>query len=409
MPVKLYRKGKIKERVDGTKFGQIEFAVRYADFAPTTLHSPAGLNTNHNNILLEAGIPARFVDTHPDDGSMLCQWREVSVHEGRSKYDYIVTAYYDSKINLDANDADPLLWPVRGGIRAYTEQVPVFTDRDGRPLTNAAGDYYDGMTKHKRLRAYTVTANFETIPDALFELSGTLNDGPITIHGRTFAPLTGVMTDVVMPDKPERAPIQIAPFYKLYWPITYTILIDFDTWVHVLPNRGFHEIEFSWKEKDEDGLPMGNWIRSTYQEYVTRQADDHAVRARKVRITEDNGAESASPFWLTQYGESIGTLPVEAIYQGTTTAGSGVVDITSGTFSADDVGSMIAIPGAGPERRNLITRIVDVLASNQIRVFPQPQTARIGTTIRAHGLTCKTFIIDDVRSWVGLPLPNNHQ
>ena len=410
MTTKILKYGRVKERVDGTKFGEIEYAVYLPDFAPTTFTDPAGYNTNHNNVLLQPGIPQRFIDVHPHDGGMICQHREVEFHQD-SRHTHIVTAYFDSRITLDARDDDPKKWPVRGGIRTYTEEVPVFVDSVGRPLINAAGDYYEGQTRRRRMVEYNCTAYFAVPPSELFQLVGTVNNSSIEIHGRTYGPYMASVTNMSMPDTPERYKLEIDPFYALYWPVSYSIVINPDQWITVLPNRGYNELSYEWRLINDEFVPQTDWIRTTYQEYLARQnVDLNQTRVRKIRITEDNDAETSNQLWLTEQGESIGpgAIALNGTLRATTTAGNTSITLTQGSVSAADIGTLLNIPGVGTEGRNLQCRITAVASPTQLTVYPPPQTARTGTQVWTYGLSANTFELDEIANWSNLPLPNNH-
>lgn len=380
--VTLYRRGAIKRRPDGSRYGSIEFHVRSDD-----------VNQDQDAILNDSGIPQPLVTAHPDNASMICRETEVDEYDG-SDLSWIVTANYDSQRVPDQQQPDASTTPVKGGIVAYTEQRPVWWDAFGNPLVNDAGDYFEGQTKRHRLRRYPVTANFAAVPDAIFNLAGTVNNAAITIHGRTYPAGVALLGDVTMPDEPSLDANDV-----LYWPVSYDVIIDPDGWTTVLPNRGFMCLSYETRADTSSA-----WEEVGYDAYAAESNSD-LKRVRKVRIIDDADADVPQNLWLNNHGEKILASFSAIDTTGTVAAGSDQLTVASATNA--EVGKYIVITEAGPEGRNLRARITAV-AGSILTIEPAAYTAITSKAVKGGGVFCKVFWIDDLADWSGLPLPNNH-
>lgn len=380
LTVKLYRKGPIKRRKNGSRHGSIEYAVRSDD-----------VDQDQDAIADHASIPTQHVSTHPDNSYMVC--REVVTEEwdGSSRL-WIVTAEFDSEI--DDTNADATAAAIKGGLTSYTEDRPTFWDAFANPLMNAAGDYYEGLTKRYRLRRYNVTANFLTVPDAIFDLAGTLNAAAVTIHGRSFPAGTALMGEVQMPDTPS-----IDASDQLFWPVSYDITIDVDGWVVVLPNRGFNCYEYQTRTTTDDP-----WETVGFDAYDA-EGTANLKRRIKVRCLDDADGEMPSNLWLNPNGEKIlaDLTPIST----TGTISSGSTTMTASGLTSEDIGKFVVIDGAGYGGRKLRAKITNVSGTT----ITLDQTARTSVTsqaVKAGGVYANTFVLDDLADWTGLPLPNNH-
>ena len=394
--------GPIKEREDGTAFGDVDYHVYYPEALTTDSElTPNGVT---RDMLAVRNLPGLtpHVSTHPQSDFMVLKELSTAIYQGKSKHHYIVTGSYDSRVEIDRRDADRANWPILVSIRAYSEQRPAYWDTFGNPLTNSAGDYYEGLTNRVRLRAYDVTAYFDSIPDQLFELVGTVNSSAITIHGRTFPAGTALLADASSPKQPEREEIDVSPFYKNWWPIDYNILIDLQGWVSILPDRGYHEYIYQTRADTESEWEVVTGVPAW-------TGDTTTSRRIKVRLSDDNDLDTSAAYWLDRFGRSVGNFSGLNNITVATTAGSGTVT-TADTVSVNNIGAMVSIAGAGTFGRRHHARITAVTGSGpySLTVEPVCQTTDASTTLNSGGASCKIFQIDDLADWTGLPLPNNH-
>ena len=383
--VKLNRKGPIKLRSDGSRHGQI-----------TYLCTSDTISEDQDAILDHASIPTQHVNTHPDNGKLVCRETEVQEYEGND-WKWLVTAEFDSRNQLDRPKFNEDQNIVEGGMNGITEDVPTFWDTNGDPLVNAADDYYEGLTKRKRLIQIPITAYYKnTIPWALFEtVNGTVNDAAITVHGRTFPAGIGLFENPRMPERPF-----IDDAGANFWQVKYMVTLNPDGWITILPNRGFMHYLYQTR-----ALATDDFSYSGFDAY-TAETDSNLKRRLKVNITEDGESDIPERIWLNDHGEKM--LAGLTVISGTgdTTAGSASVTNISPVLTADDVGKYIVITGAGREGRKHRARIV-TQAGGSCTIEPVALTAQTGGAIKGGGAYCKTYQIDDLEDWSSVLLPNN--
>ena len=378
-------RGYIEARADGSLYGQILYLV-----------TSDSVSESQVGILSHASCPDLHTDAHPDNANMICRKLRVGEYRGNDKK-WVVTADFDSRVqfeNIEYNFDNNV---VKGGMRGITENVPTWWDTDGNPLVNDADDYYEGLTKRKRLVVVDVTAYFDSVPWALFtELNGTVNDDSVTIHGVTFRAGICLLDNPVMPDSPITT---IGG--DLLWPVQYDITIDPEGWVSVLPNRGFYH--YLYQTRTSTSAP---WEDSGYDAY-TAEGTSNLKRRLKQVITEDGEADVPTNIWLNDHGEKI--LASLDVINTTcnTTAGSTTISSIAVSLTAADVGKYVVISGAGHQGRRLRARIESQAGSSAV-ISIAAKTSVTGGAIKGGGAYCKAYQIEDLADWTNLPLPNNH-
>lgn len=326
-------------------------------------------------------------------------------------YDYLVRVNCDTKLESDQaqEDSENENAVVEGGIRGYTEDVPVFTDFDGRPIVNRAGDLYEGVTRKQRRLACTVTTYWKYPPWEIFTLlNGTVNSGTVTIHGYDFPAGTCLLNDPQMAKSPD----EFEGRGKL-WPVDYEILINMDGWISILPNRGYNALEYQARfvtesNTDPDKIKYTPWKTLDYAEWDASTTTEK--RVLKVRITEDTDAEVADSTWLDNHGQKVtATLDFQTVSLVATAANAVLTYPGSGTqLQATDAGKFIVINGAGLGGRQLKTRIESVDGSGNATLHTAPQIS--GTlNARIGGAWSNVFQVEDLADWSSLPMPNNNR
>lgn len=390
--VKLYRKGAIKRRQNGTRHGTIEYMVRSDTVAQ-----------DQDAIADDPNLPQIHVTGHPDNATMIC--REIETEEwDESDLFWIVTATFDNEVNADDPVQQITEEITTGGMRGFTENVPTFWDTFGNPLVNSADDYYEGLTRRKRLVAVPVSTFFTTIPWPLFgELNGTVNAGPVTIHGITFPAGMCLLEDPQMAD----TPIIKDGDDNLYWRVSYTVTINPAGWLTILPNRGFKCWQYQTRTEKAAGPPrtFNSWRNVDFGDYDT-ETDDELKRRIKVRIVDDADTDVPENLWLNRHGEKfVGSL---VVVEDTGSMTEGSTSLTGlSTVTADDIGKYIVVVGAGLNGRNHHSRINNFSGSTATLVSAA-KTSVTSAAVKVGGAWAQSYQIEDLADWTGLPLPNNH-
>lgn len=396
--VRLYRRGKWREEEDGHESVTDVYEV-ISDSESETI----------TNVVTASGIPSRR-DAHPEKASAICNARDAD-HDSELLNVWYVNCHYSTKWETKEDDP-PLAQNVKGGMRSAFIEEPAFYDAFGYPLVNAAGDLYEGLTRRRRQREVNVTANFNAIPDFLFQLADTLNAGPVTIHGRQYPALTCLLTDVEIPDEPESGASDDQTENIEYWPVSYKILIDPSGHHILLPNKGQMELVYQTRTGSS-----ADWEDDTYANYdqKTPTSDRQII---KRRILTDEQAEVAQDIWLDSKGQAqrIVSLTSAQLGTGTMAAGSTTLTLASGTFDysagppveSTQEGALVMIPGAGRFGRPLKTRIATVSSATVATLEDKCQTAVTAHAVYVAGAIVNRFILPDVADWSDVPLPNNH-
>lgn len=309
-----------------------------------------------------------------------------------------LTCTYSTKQEQQNDQKNPLIARVKGGMRSVSIDVPAYYDAFGNPLTNSAGDLIEGLTKKARRRQVFVTYNAATIPDLLFELSDTINSAAVTILGRTYPAGTCYLSNVFFPDEPETTPDG-----QEYYPITYDIDIALDGWYSIYPDKGKHELIYQTRSG-----PSAEWVDGTKATYDAKSpTTDRQVVKRKIQTTEQQ--DVASDIWLDYNGQATRVLSLNtvAFTSGAMTAGSATLTVASGLVEETHKGCLVIVPGAGPFGRKLEATITAVASGTSCTLSRVASTTVSGKSVYIPGARFRYYLLPDVASWAGLPLPNN--
>jgi len=353
------------------------------------------LNTTGADIRSAAGIPERGVTAHPLESTAICRSRRIESVANDYKWRVVCEFNSESESTVEPPD-DPEQLVVRGSQRAFSEQRPTLVDAYGNPVVNSAGDYYDGLTKRFRLREYVCTSSFFSIPDFLFELSGTVNSTWVTIHGKSYPPGTCLMGDVSHPDTPSTDSEG-----NYYWPITYHIEIDPDGWTTLLPNRGANALYYETRpDQDTD------WSIVGFEAYDDVE-DENLRQIRKGRILDDYDADLSDNIWLNQYGEKelVSLTPLST----TGKMVEGLTTLVASGFTEQMVGTYVSVDYAGFRQRPLKARIVTYNSATSVELSSAACGTVRGVAVRGGAARVNVFQLDDLADWSAVPLPNNHE
>jgi hypothetical protein len=376
---------KWREADDGSEEADIVYEILLDNYA-----------TSLSTILAASGVPARR-SAHPENSNALCVRRQFDNVDG---FDTLlqITATFSTAPQDQEDKTAPLSMMVRGAMRSVKVDVPAYYDAFARPLVNTAGDVYEGLTKPSRRRMVSVTANFSSIPNFLFDLAETINAASVTIHGKTYPAGTCYLSNVASPDTPERSEDGVE-----FWPITYDVEINPDGYYIVLPNKGLHELVYQTRTATDQ--PWSDVTKSAYDAEAT--ANLKQIIKRRIQTSEQQ--DVASDIWLDQNGQAVKVLSLSTttFSSGAMTAGSATLTVASGLVDATHKGCLVTVPGAGPFGRKLTATITAVASGTSCTLSIAASTTVSGKTVRIPGARFNTFQLEDLADWSAVPLPNN--
>ncbi len=353
-------------------------------------------STSLSTILSHGSVPQRRVTAHPENANALCINRKIEPVDGFDDLVMLV-ATFSTKIEGEDNE-NPLFMMVKGGMSSASREIPAYYDAFGQPLVNSALDLFEGLAKKQRLRQINVTANFNAIPNALFDLAETLNSTAVTILGKSYPAGTCYLSNVKSPDEPARSKDGV-----YYWPITYDIDVNPSGWHIILPDKGLHELVYQTRTSTS-----AKWVdvaKSAYDAEAT--ANLKQIIKRRIQTTEQQDA--AEPIWLDHNGQAVRVLSLTSstLSGGAMTAGSTTLTVSAGLSEATHKGCLAIIPGAGPFGRKLEATITAVASSTSCTLSVKASTTVSGKSVLLPGARFKTFLLEDLADWSSVPLPNN--
>jgi len=384
---RLYRRGKWQQSEDGSETVVDVYEV-WTDSETDTI----------TTVVTASGIPAKGA-SHPERSSAIVVERSAD-HDDEVLRRWLVEIRYSTAITTREDDVYSSQ-RVKGGMRSSAIEVPAFYDSRGYPLVNSAGDLYEGLTRRIRTRTVNVTYNAATFPDWLFELSDTVNAAAVTIHGRTYPARTCALRDVELPDEPERDKSG-----NLYWPVTYTIEINPLGFFVLLPNKGPNELIYQTRASS-----AAAWADATKATYDSTASANRRIIKRPIQTEEQ--MNTGGEVWLNSVGQAVKvpTLSASQLGTGYIAAGSTTLTLSAGSFdSANHVGALVRIFGAGPKGRPLEARIKSVTSSSVAELEGAAfSTVTSGSPkpIWLSGVIVNQFFLEDTADWSSLPLPNN--
>lgn len=342
-----------------------------------------------------SGIPAKGA-SHAERAAAICVERAASPSDDLPNL-WTVTCRFSTKPNT-YEDAGYASQKVKAGVQSGSIEVPAFHDARGYPLVNSAGDLYEGLTRKVRTRVFNVTANLTAVPDYLLNLSDTINSDAVTILGVSYPAGTCLLTDMAMPDEPERDKDGAK-----YYPITYKITYNPLGWYILLPNKGPNELVYQTRTSS-----TADWVdvsKSTYDGKTP--TTDRRIIKRPIESVEQ---QPLGNIWLDSDGRAqrVSTFATSAIGTANMTAGSATLTMATGTLdSAKHVGALVRVIGAGPRGAVLQSRIASIASATSATLDLKAGTTVSGATIWLSGVIVNQFILEDLASWSSLPLPNN--
>jgi hypothetical protein len=161
---------------------------------------------------------------------------------GLTKYDATVEATVTATYEVRAQDDLDLLPWLRADVWKFTTQgvaVPALFYYDGntqKPLTNSAGDYFEGLTVDEAQQKITIQANRQVFPSALAAaITNCVNASPYLGFATDCVKVQGISGEL--------ATEVIDDEEVYYWKITSELLARQTGWNLLLPDVGFNFIQ----------------------------------------------------------------------------------------------------------------------------------------------------------------------
>jgi len=216
-------------------------------------------NPDTNSGIMIATVGAQHGAAHPEVSAAKC--REVSVteaYEGNRYWAEVVAQYAIPP--ADERDIDLLPW-LRPDVWKFVTQgvaVPALYYYDGttqKPLTNSAGDYFEGLTVDEAQQKVTIQSNRQSFPSALAAaVTNCVNDGNYLGFPQDGVKVQGISG--------EQATEQINGQEVRYWKITSELLCRQSGWSLLLPDVGFNYIDLGVKKRADVQGPDGEQVAS---------------------------------------------------------------------------------------------------------------------------------------------------
>lgn len=223
------------------------------------------LNTpDTNSSLMVAAVGAQHGSAHPEVPAAKC--RELTVnesYEGNRYWAEVIAQYAIPP--ADEQDIDLLPW-LRPDVWKFQTQgvaVPALYYYDGEgnaeadrePLTNSAGDYFEGLLVDEAQQKVTIQSNRQEFPSALAAaVTNCINDALYLGFAKDHVKVQGISG--------EQATEQINGVEVKYWKIVSELLCRQSGWNLLLPDVGFNFIEGGVKKRADVEGPDGEQVAS---------------------------------------------------------------------------------------------------------------------------------------------------
>jgi len=227
-----------------------EFERRFV----ATLNDP-----NTTASLIVQSIGATHGSPFPDVPAATCYDLELNeAYEGNRYWVEVVARY---KIPAaDERDIDLLPW-LRPDVWKFQTQgvaVPALYYLDGttqKPLTNSAGDYFEGLTVDEAQQKITITSNRQSFPSALAAaVTNCVNESAYLGFPQESVKVQGISGEQVME--------QVNGQEVRYWKVTSELLGRQSGWNLLLPDVGFNYVEGGIKKRADVLGPDGEQVAS---------------------------------------------------------------------------------------------------------------------------------------------------
>jgi hypothetical protein len=196
---------------------------------------------------------------HPEFAAAKCY--EVTVneaYEGNRYWHELIAKYKIPEAEEKDSSLLPWLRPDVWKFQTQGAAVPALFYYDGstqRPLTNSAGDYFEGLTADEAQQKVTIQSNRERFPsDLAAAVTNCVNDGPYLGFSQDCVKVQGISG--------EQAVEQINGVEVRFWKITSELLCRQTGWNLLLPDVGFNYIESGTRKRAVVTGPDGEMVAS---------------------------------------------------------------------------------------------------------------------------------------------------
>lgn len=289
------------------------------------------------------------------------------------------------------DEPNPLLRAVRR-VRATIEfsDQPSIIDYQGRPVVNRAGDWMSGFSLRVPVSSFHYEWNAAALPDWLITANGSINAASFSLGGLTIPPFCGmiVVDEFPLPDniKTENG----TSYYPLFW----RIVIDPRGHLEHMLNQGL--MEFVYVDSD------GNKVLPTA---TPGTGPGQLAKRVKRAILDDLREPVRDKQFLDVWGRAVKDIAPTNTPVGncSTTLGSEIITLGSGSFSADDVGLFVALkaPGRGA---GYYSTIESVSGATATLVGAVPFTHATAVLYKP-GVTSLSFLPAPIVDWSAAGIP----
>jgi hypothetical protein len=217
-------------------------------------------NPDTNSGLMIAAVGAQHGASHPEVPAARCRETTVTESYDGNRYWAEVVAQYSIPA-ADEQGAGLLPW-LRPDVWKFQTQgvaVPALYYYDGstqKPLTNSAGDYFEGLTVDEAQQKVTIQSNRQNFPSALAAaVTNCVNDGSYLGFPQDGVKVQGISG--------EESTEQVNGIEVRYWKITSELLCRQSGWNLLLPDVGFNFIEGGVKRRADVRGPDGEQVASS--------------------------------------------------------------------------------------------------------------------------------------------------
>lgn len=201
---------------------------KYTDTYIATLEK---IDTSPFHIFTYKDCP-KYGERHPVDKAAFTT-RVKPTRIGHSRLWKVVVESTTDSTSVD-NNPNPLARPAVITWETRIEVVPTLFEANGRLRINPVGDLVPGKRK-KPFRTYTIRKNVSQIPDWFSSLPGTTNQFDFYFDGKVRPKRTLQMLDGPKPEKELENG-------KWYYPLSFKIEEDIETYDVLEPATSFHEL-----------------------------------------------------------------------------------------------------------------------------------------------------------------------
>lgn len=343
-------------------------------------------------ILTDPLMPQPHVTPSPWDPFATCRRRKLEPFE--DSYTWMLVITWSNKSSTEQKEANPLLRPVKGGLRCVDDERPVFADAFGVPTVNTAGDLYAGLTAVQNVEVITVTYLTEDYPYFLRSLNNTVNAFGVWILGGYYTPRTCWMKNLDLPEDPTKEN------EVWYWQARYEIHIDYRGYTALLPNAGQNAVVYQVRDNED-----AEWNDVTFSEYDEKEELTDRRKDRR-RCLDGVGNDAGGDTWLDRYGQE--TLPAfgnGVIGTASAAEDSDVVTVSTSVFDESSVGMTITVGGVPPFDKPTDLLVIEFLSGTEVRVNKTSGVAFSNVPVSVSGCLFNALQLQPLANWEDLPLP----